>query len=672
MKVISVLKRSLEIKSPVKLFLVLLFLIALSCQKDEFDRDYLRTGEISPVSALDLSGAGLVTFFAEETFTITTKSAVVETRILGNPDYFEKLFILVQNGNSGNTKVTKMEILIDDVPVVTFADFRRNLNTVQKEVSGVTEGSVLKVNIDGSKGRFIKVKIAGTLKSSSIIDIDGNLYHSVMIGDLCWMTENLKVTKYKDGTPIPQFTGGDLSLEGYCWYDLDAGNKDIYGALYMMETVKSGKLCPDGWHVPDNNEWGYLTDVLGGPPETGGKIKETGTTHWAAPNTGATNESGFTALPGGYLDHWNFIGLGQRATFWSTSKCGGTSDCGWSVTYDGTAISWSDKDPLVAYSVRCVCGPEPLRPEVITWPLLTYINSTEAYQGVYVRDDHGLPVTQKGVCWSTDPLPTTGDNHTLNGIGLMTGLSPATKYYVRAYATNSAGTGYSMSITFTTKASAEAFKADVEGNIYETVQIGSQVWMTRNLETTIFNDGLPIQLITDDDLAWWNSVVPAYCVHPLGELVWHGAIYNWQSVNSDKLCPQGWHVPDNTDWTVLTNYLIANGYNYDGTLTGNKIAKALSAWPHYGWKASVVPGTPGNSDYPDKINASGFLARPAGTRGIHFSPEANEVAVIWSSTPRHSTGDYYIISYNGVVGYLSGPDSGDKQCGWAVRCLKND
>jgi uncharacterized protein (TIGR02145 family) len=670
MKVISVLKRSLEIKSPVKLSLILLFLIALSCQKDEFDRNTL-TGEIAPVSAMGLSDAGLITYYNEETFTITTKEAVVETRVLGNPDYFDKLFIKVQNGNSGNTKVTKMEILIDNVPVVTFADFRKNLNTMQKEVSGIKEGSILKVKIDGSKGRFIKVKIEGILKGTSIIDVDGNLYHSVMIGDQCWMTENLKTTKYKDGTPIPQFLGGDL-LDGYSWYALDPGNKDTYGALYTMGTVKSGNLCPDGWHVPDNNEWGYLTDVLGGPSEAGGKLKETGTTHWAAPNTGATNESGFTALPGGYLDHWNYIGLGQQAIFWSTSKCGGTSDCGWSVIADGIGISWSDRNPSVGYSVRCVCGPEPLRPEVQTSPLMTYINSTEAYQGVYVADDHGLPVTQQGVCWSTDPLPTISESHTSNGIGLMTGLTPATEYYVRAYATNSAGTGYSMSITFTTKASAEAFKADVEGNVYETVQIGSQEWMTRNLQSTMLNDGLPIQLITTDDLAWWNSVTPAYCVHPHNELVWHGATYNWQSVNSGKLCPQGWHVPADADWTVLTNYLIANGYNYDETLEGNKIAKALSAWPHYGWKASATPGTPGNSDYPDKINASGFLARPAGTRGLVFSPVYNEIAVFWSSTPSHYTGNYYTISYNGISGFLTGPDSGDKQTGWAVRCLKTD
>lgn len=671
MKGISVLKRSLEIKSPVKLSLVLLFLIALSCQKDEFGRN-MRTGKVEPVSALGLSGAGLVTYFAEETFTITTKEAVVETRVLGNPDYFENLFIKVQNGNSGSTKVTKMEILIDDVPVVTFADFRKNLTTVQKEVSGIKKGSVLKVKIDGSLRRFIKVKIEGNLKTTSIIDIDGNLYHSVMIGDLCWMAENLKTTHYKDGSPIPQFLGGDLSLDGYCWYGFDPANQDTYGALYMMETVKSGNLCPEGWHIPDNNEWGYLTDVLGGLSEAGGKLKEEGTTHWAAPNTGATNESGFKALPGGYLDHWNFEGLGHQATFWSTSKCGGTSDCGWSVIADGIGIFWGDRNPSVGYSVRCVCGPEPMRPEVVTWPIITYINSTEAYQGLSIRDDHDLPVTQKGVCWSTDPLPTINESHTLNGIGLMTGLNPATKYYVRAYATNSAGTGYSMSISFTTMASAEAKKADVEGNIYETIHIGSQVWMTRNLQTTMLNDGMPIQRIMDDDLAWWNSVIPAYSVHPQGELVWHGAIYNWQSVNSAKLCPQEWHVPGDADWTVLTNYLIANGYNYDGTLEGNKIAKALAAWPHYGWKASAVPGTPGNSDYPAKINASGFLARPAGTRGLMFSPENNEIAVFWSSTPSHYTGNYYTVSYNGISGFLTGPDPGDKQNGWAVRCLKTD
>lgn len=508
-------------------------------------------------------------------------------------------------------------------------------------------------------------------------DADNNNYPVVKIGEYSWMAENLKTTKYKDGTPVPyQTLNADspdsliFSWEGYSWYNNDPGYKDTYGALYKMNTFKSGKLCPAGWHAPNNAEWEYLTDILGGPSEAGGRLKETGTVHWAAPNTGATNEIGFTALPGGELDHYIFSGLGKSATFWSTSKCGGSSDCGWSISFSEKSISWNDLYEEVGYTVRCVYGAEPMIPEVETWFLIPYVTTTETYIGLYIKNDHGLPVTQKGVCWSTTPLPTINDPHTSNGLGLITGLTPATKYYARAYATNSAGTGYSMSVSFTTKAiGVEDEKADIEGNIYEVIRIGSQVWMKENLRSTVLNDATPMELITDDNLAWWNSVTPAYCFHPRGEIGWQGAIYNWQSVNSGRLCPSGWHVPSDTDWSVLTNYMIANDYNFDGTHEGNKIAKALAM--HFVWKSSDLPGTPGNTDYPEKIDASGFSARPAGTRGSEFSPQIHEVAVLWSSTPSHSTGNYYVISYSGVSGILTGPDSGDKQAGWAVRCLKD-
>lgn len=666
MKAISFLKRLAGIISPAKLSFALFLLVALSCQKDELDRNLLRTGEIAPVStSVD---AGLTSFFAEETFTITSKDAISETRVLADPGYFEKLFIHVQNGNSGNTKVTKMEILIDGVTVVTYADFRKNVNTVQKEVKDLKKGSVLKVRIDGSKGRFIKIKIYGKLKDDVISDIEGNFYHTVKIGDTWWMSENLKTTELKDGTPVPNWI--DWGPGGYCYYNNDPGYKDTYGAIYSENIVKSGNLCPTGWHVPNNSEWSYITEFLGGPTEAGGKLKEAGTAHWSPPNTGATNESGFTALPGGYRDHIAYNELGKTGFFWSVSKCGGTSDCGWGIAFSSDIMSWSDRNASVGYSVRCIKGEEPMVPEVQTWSkwylTIYYVNSTEAYPGVSVLNDHGYPVFQKGVCWSTNPLPTISDNHTVNGVGLITGLIPGAKYYVRAYATSSAGTGYSMSISFTTLTEAEPVKIDVDGNRYETVLIGSQVWMKSNLHTSVLNDGLPMQLITDDNLAWWNSTVPAYCFHPQNE--YQGTIYNWQTVNTGKICPQGWHVPSNADWTNLTNYLVTHGYNYDGTFQGDKSAKALSA--EFMWKSSVNPGTPGNTDYPEKVNASGFSAIPGGTRGISFSNIYNESANFWSSSPANLTGSFFSIYYNQVNGSLN--QSSDKQGGYSVRCLKNE
>ncbi len=141
--------------------------------------------------------------------------------------------------------------------------------------------------------------------TDKITDKDGNVYTYVTIGTQVWMVENLKTTKYNDGTDIPLVTDNtawsNLSTSGYCWYNNDASTyKTPYGAMYNWFAVATGKLCPTGWHVATDNDFSVLANYLGGLSVAGDKLKEAGTAHWLSPNTGATNESGFTALPGGY------------------------------------------------------------------------------------------------------------------------------------------------------------------------------------------------------------------------------------------------------------------------------------------------------------------------------------------------------------------------------------
>jgi uncharacterized protein (TIGR02145 family) len=159
----------------------------------------------------------------------------------------------------------------------------------------------------------------------TVTDFDGNIYQTVTIGDQVWLVENFMSTRYNDGTSIPLVTINtdwiNLSAPGYCWYDNDIANRETYGALFNWYAVQTNKLCPTGWHVPSDEEWTTLTDFLGGESTVGGKLKEAGTSHWDSPNIGATNESGFTALPGGfrgaqgvcyYIGHW-----GQ---FWTSTS----------------------------------------------------------------------------------------------------------------------------------------------------------------------------------------------------------------------------------------------------------------------------------------------------------------------------------------------------------------
>ena len=199
----------------------------------------------------------------------------------------------------------------------------------------------------------------------TVTDIDGNVYHTVTIGTQVWMVENLKTTKFNNGSTIPLVTDNDpwynLTTPGYCWYNNDAAaNKNTFGALYNWYVVNTGKLAPTGWHVPTEAEWTTLTTYLGGETVAGGKMKSTGTTVagtglWYDPNTGATNESGFTAVPAGYRDIYGpFNGIGSNGYWWSSS--GYDTYYAWHrglyYSYGGVYRGAGGKNS--GFSVRCV------------------------------------------------------------------------------------------------------------------------------------------------------------------------------------------------------------------------------------------------------------------------------------------------------------------------------
>lgn len=164
------------------------------------------------------------------------------------------------------------------------------------------------------------------IQAQNVKDIDGNVYKTVTIGKQVWMAENLKTTRLNDGTTISLVTDdqawGALTTPAFCWYNKDAtGNKNIYRALYNWYTVNTNKLCPQGWHVSTDAEWTTLTTGLGGESVAGGKLRETGIAHWEKPNTGATNESGFTTLPGGYRNnHGAFANIGFFGFWWTATE----------------------------------------------------------------------------------------------------------------------------------------------------------------------------------------------------------------------------------------------------------------------------------------------------------------------------------------------------------------
>jgi uncharacterized protein (TIGR02145 family) len=200
---------------------------------------------------------------------------------------------------------------------------------------------------------------------TTVTDINGNVYNTVTIGTQTWMAENLKTTKYNDGTAIPNVTDGTawaaLTTPSYCWYNNDATTyKATYGALYNWYTVNStsngGKnVCPTSWHVPSDDEWTTLTTYLGGESIAGGKLKETGNTHWIASNTESTNETGFTALPGGYRYYGGtYNDFGIYGYWWSSTEYS-TSDAWYrSMNYFNANVYRNFSNKLLGYSVRCV------------------------------------------------------------------------------------------------------------------------------------------------------------------------------------------------------------------------------------------------------------------------------------------------------------------------------
>ncbi len=195
----------------------------------------------------------------------------------------------------------------------------------------------------------------------AVSDIEGHIYQTVLIGSQFWMAENLRSATYDNGDPIPNVTDTtawtQLSTGAWCHNDNNTANDAIYGKLYnWYTTVDPRGLCPAGWHVPTDAEWAVLRDFLGGQSVAGGKMKSTGTQYWSSPNTAATNESGFSGLPGGDRNgsDGDFGFVGTNGYWWSSSEFSATVVLGRRLTYtNGTAnqVGYFKPD---GFSVRCL------------------------------------------------------------------------------------------------------------------------------------------------------------------------------------------------------------------------------------------------------------------------------------------------------------------------------
>ena len=293
-------------------------------------------------------------------------------------------------------------------------------------------------------------------------------------------------------------------------------------------------------------------------------------------------------------------------------------------------------------------------PNGITTLAVSNITGTTAVSGGNILSDGGAKITARGVCWSTSPNPTIADNKTIDGYGIgsyisnITGLLAGTTYFVRAYATNFAGTAYGNEISFSTPFPVY----DIDGNGYDTVHIGTQIWMKQNLNTSRYNDGTIIPNVTDN--ATWGSLsTGARCYYNNDSVTYsstYGALYNWYAVNTGNLCPIGWHVPTDAEWTTLTTYL--GGVS----VAGGKLKDAsLSYW-----------SSP-NTNATDETN---FTAFPGGYRiggGTYYG--IGNYGYWWCSTQFSTANAWHrTVYYN--IGSVNRSNY-SKNNGFSIRCLKD-
>lgn len=502
--------------------------------------------------------------------------------------------------------------------------------------------------------------------ATTVTDINGNVYPTVIIGNQEWMAENLRTIHYQNGDPIDNFEDNtdwsNLVTGAYNWYNNDYNNYGIvYGALYNWYAVADSRnICPEGWRVPNDAQWSELMADVGGASNAGVFLKAQ--FGWDDEGNG-NNQFGFSALPGGERSgsDGTYSGASNLGYWWTGNGVDAESGVVW--------VMWSYYDFAGNYnlskkdgnSVRCIMDQAATTPVLVT----AEPNSITPYgatSGGNITSDGGAPLTERGVVWNTTGNPTVGtdsaqsDGVTEGGefaIGI-TGLAPSTTYYVRAYATNSVGTGYGEERTFTTYS--EDAITDVDGNFYNIIVIGSFKWFTENLRTNHYQNGDPIDNVTDNT-DWSNVTTGAFSWYSndynnYGRI--YGALYNWYSVSDSRgICPVGWRVPTDSEWTSLTDFIGGS------SVAGGKL-KSLRTVPeeHPRWESP-------NEGATDEF---GFSALPGGYRYVAGNfYDIGSYANWWASTESSSSNAWFwSITSNSTDLTRS---STYKQNGYSVRCI---
>lgn len=515
---------------------------------------------------------------------------------------------------------------------------------------------------------------------SSCSDIDGKSYSIVKIGTQTWMAENLAYLP----SVSPPSSGSDTSsfyyVYGYEGSSVSAAkgttNYTTYGVLYNWEAAKTA--CPSGWHLPTDAEWKILEKHLGmsetdanstlwrNSGTVGCKLKESGTIHWTSPNTGATNTSGFTALPGGdRFTDGGFNGLGFYADFWSSSEYG--SSIAWSRIllnrYDGV-----DRYNLYrgnGFSVRCLQNSSGEN----THPTASIAIQPESGSMATIFEfdasgctDNETSTNQLQVRWDFENDGTWDTNYSTTKTASH--QYPQAGTYTILLEVKDAGGLVDTEMKQVTVTTGGDGYFDYEGRRYNYKTIGTQTWMIENL--AYLPSVSPSSSGSDTSHYYYvygyegSSVTAA---KGTSNYATYGVLYNWRA--AIRACPSGWHLPTDAEWTTLMDYLTNNGYGYGGS--GSDIGKSMAFTS--GWTSHSTAGRIGNDQ--GSNNRSEFTALPGGFRSYAGGFYGlGDYARFWSKSSEYVSDAWYRDLYYGGDGVYRGSD--DRRGGFSVRCIKNE
>jgi uncharacterized protein (TIGR02145 family) len=501
----------------------------------------------------------------------------------------------------------------------------------------------------------------------------------ITIGTQVWTNKNLDVVTYRNGDPIPQVTDPtqwtNLTTGAWCWYNNDSATYGAtYGRLYNWYAVNDARiLAPQGWHISTDGDWNKLINYLDTDADTScspcyqssiaaGAMKST--TGWNSPNTGATNSSGFTGLPGGgRVTEGTFDAIGFIGLWWTPTEINVTNARGRKLSYDNSIVDQGQLSKLIGLSVRCLRDTNiiiiPTTPTLTTTTTFTNITTTSATSGGKITYNGGAAITARGVCWSTIANPTVSlSTKTVDGTGTgtftssITGLNVNTTYYVRAYATNSVGTAYGTQQTLTIASVA----------FLPSVTIGTQVWTNKNLDVTRYRNGDTIPHVTDAT-QWAALTTGAWCWYNNDSTTYaatYGRLYNWYAVNDARgLTPQGWHVPSEGDWNKLVKYLDTSADTTCVICSQSSIA------------GGAMKSTTGWNSNGGGTNSSGYAGLSGGFRSN--SGTFNNIGFAgywWSSTEPITTNAWWYRILNSSSSNVNRNNS-FRSVGLSVRCVKD-